>query len=150
MLDPVGASGGFERDARAVVRAALRAPRPICRRRGPVVAAERLGELRGLAIADAMGDLAHREPAHAEHLGGPIHPHRGQVLAERRVADLRIRALQLTPAGRHAPRDVVEAEVRCELALDDRRGLLEEARAMTDGGRALHWSVLAVYASIPA
>src|SRR5436190_24128069 len=48
------------------------------RGRDLVVAAERLGELRGLAVADAMGDLADREPARAEHLGGATHAHRGQ------------------------------------------------------------------------
>ena len=104
-----------------------------------MVAAEGLGELRRLAIADPMGDFADRQAPHAEHLGGPVHPHGGQVLAESGVADLRVGALELAPAGRDAARDVVEAEVRGVLGLDDRGGLLEEARAMADGGGTLLW-----------
>jgi hypothetical protein len=60
------------------------------------------------------------------------------VLAERRVADLGVGALELAAAGGYPPRDVVEAEIGGELGLDDRGGLLEEARAMSDCGGALH------------
>ena len=76
-----------------------------------VVAAERLGELRGLAVADAVGDLADRQPARGEQLGGALHAHRGQVLAERRVADLRVGALELAARRGDAAGDVVERQV---------------------------------------
>src|SRR4051812_27954777 len=58
------------------------------RGRDAVLAAERLGELRGLPVADAVGDLADRHPADTEQLGGPMHPHLRQVIAEGGVADL--------------------------------------------------------------
>src|SRR3954452_25339913 len=110
----------------------------IGRRRDVVVAAERLGELRGLAVADAVGDLPHGQPARAEHLGGAAHPDGGQVVAERRVADLGVGALQLAARRRDAAGDVVEREVGGVLGLDDRGGVLEEARAVADGGRSVH------------
>src|SRR5436190_927377 len=50
------------------------------RRRGdPVVAPERLRELRRLAIADAVRHLADGEAAPGEHLRRTVHPHAGQV-----------------------------------------------------------------------
>jgi hypothetical protein len=104
-----------------------------------VVAAEGLGELRGLAIADPVGDLADGRAAAAEHVGGALHAHRGEVLAERRVADLRVGALELTAARGDPSGDVVEAQVGGELGLDDRGRLLEEARTVADCGGALHW-----------
>ena len=63
---------------------------------------------------------------------------RGQVLAERRPADLGEGALQLAPRGRHAARDVVEREVLGVLGVHDRRGVLEQAGAEADGGGSLH------------
>src|SRR6476659_10623870 len=71
---PPKASGGFARGrARgdrdqpgAVLEAAV--TRPIGRRRDPVAAAERLGELGRLAVADAVRDLADGEAAAREHL----------------------------------------------------------------------------------
>src|SRR6476469_3894927 len=80
-----GARGHFDQ-ARAVLEAAV--TRPIGRRRDPVAAAERLGELGRLAVADAVRDLSDGEAAAREHLGGAVHADRGQVLTERRVADL--------------------------------------------------------------
>ena len=52
------------------------------RRGDALVAPERLGELGGLAVADAVGDLAHGQRARGEHLGRLLHPHAGQVVAE--------------------------------------------------------------------
>src|SRR4051794_40786314 len=114
--------------------------RPAAVRRGGdvVVAAERLGELRRLAIADAMGHLANGQAAPAEHLRGALHPDRRQVVAERRAPDLGVGALELAARGRDAARDVVEREVGRVLGLDDRGGVLVEAGAVTDGGRAVH------------
>src|SRR3954453_9356895 len=53
-----------------------------------VVAAEGLGELGGLAIPDAVGHVADRQGPDAEHLGGALHAHGREVLAEAGVADL--------------------------------------------------------------
>jgi hypothetical protein len=103
-----------------------------------VVAAKGLGELRRLAVADPVGHVAHGRASASEHVGGAFHAHGRQVLAKGRVADLGVRALQLAAAGGHAASDVVEAEIGGELHLDDRGGLLEEARAMSDCGGALH------------
>src|SRR3954469_5886615 len=132
-----GRLGGFAR--RRGTRGGVEA-RPAAVRRGGdvVVAAERLGELRRLAIADAVGDLAHGQAAPAEHLGGALHPDRREVVAERRAPDLGVRALELAARGRDAARDVVEREVRGVLGLDDGGGVLVEAGAVTDGGRAVH------------
>src|SRR3978361_1629916 len=46
----------------------------------PVVTPEGLGELRGLAIADAPRDLAHGQAARREQLGGALHPDGREVL----------------------------------------------------------------------
>src|SRR4051794_25407009 len=80
----------------------------VVRRRGAVVAAEGLGELRGLAVADAMGDVPHGQAADAQQLGGALHPDGGQVLTEGRLTDLRVGALKLTARRGDAPRDVVQ------------------------------------------
>src|SRR5215210_908522 len=68
--------------------------------REALMAAERLGELRRLAVADAVRHFPHGEAAAGEQLGGPLHPHAREVLAERGVADLGVGALQLAPRGR--------------------------------------------------
>ena len=70
-------------------------------------------------------------------LGGALHPHPRQMLAERRAADLGVRALQLAARCGDAPGHVVERQRRGELALDDRVRLREEAGAQPDGGRPL-------------
>jgi hypothetical protein len=75
------------------------------------MAAERLRELRRLPVADAVGDLADREHPRGEQLGRAVHPHPGQVVAERGVADLGVGALELAPGRGDAARDVVEREV---------------------------------------
>ena len=53
------------------------------RRRDALVAAERLRELGGLAVADPVRDLAHGQAARGEHLGRLLHAHPRQVVAER-------------------------------------------------------------------
>ncbi len=63
---------------------------------------------------------------------------RREVLAEGRVADLGVGALQLASRGRDAARDVVERQVGAVLGLDDGYRVTEEARAMTDRGWALN------------
>ena len=90
-------------------------PRPaagaVRRRRQPVVAPERLGELGRLAVADALGDLADGQDPARQQVGRRVHANAGQMRAERRVADLGVGALQLAPRGRDAAGDVVERKV---------------------------------------
>jgi hypothetical protein len=81
------------------------------------VAAERLGELGGLPVSDAVGDLADGQRSRLEQLGGPLHADLGQVVAERGLADLGVRTLELAARRRDTPCDVVErrrmVEGRC-------------------------------------
>src|SRR3954452_8981073 len=127
-----GRLGGFAR--RRGTRGGVEA-RPAAVRRGGdvVVAAERLGELRRLAVANAMGHLAHGHAVAREHLRRPLHPHAREVVAERRAPDLGVRALELAARGGDAARDVVEREVGGVLGLNDRGGVLEVAGAVADG-----------------
>ena len=97
------------------------------------MASERLGELGRLAVTDAVRDLAHGEHARGEQIGGAIHPHLRQVVAERRVPDLRVGTLELTSRGGRSAGDVVEREVGRVVALDDRVRLFEKAGAKPDG-----------------
>src|SRR3954447_21394563 len=106
-----------------------------------VVAAEGLGELRRLAVADPPGDVADGQRAGRQEVGGAVHAHAGEMLAERRVPDLAVGALELAPRGRHAPRDVVEGEIGAVFLRDDRGGVVEEAGAELDRLISLHSSV---------
>src|SRR4051812_9215648 len=69
--------------------------RPEGRRREALVTAERLGELGGLAVPDAVRHLAHGQAPARQQLRRALHPDAGEVLAERGVADLGVGALQL-------------------------------------------------------
>ena len=109
-----------------------------------MMAPECLRELSGLSVTDPMCDLADRESAARQELAGALHAHRRQMLPERGVPDLGVRALQLPARGRDATRDVVERQVRAELGLDDRRRILEEGGAMSDGGGSLDWHLFLV------
>lgn len=102
------------------------------------MAPERLRELGGLAVADPVGDLADGEPASGEQLRRAFHADRRQMLAERRLPDLGVRALELASRGRHASSDVVEREVGAVLGLDDGYGITKEARAVADRGGSLN------------
>src|SRR5205809_7257256 len=84
----------------------------VVRRRDPVVAPERLGELRGLAVADPVGHLPDGQRPGGEHLGRHAHPPGGEVVTERRIADPRVRALELAARGGHAPADAVARPLR--------------------------------------
>src|SRR3954454_430828 len=90
--------GAGETPARGPLGAA-RGPRARAevRRRDALVAPECLGELGRLAGADAVGALPDGERPRREHLGRLLHAHAGQVITERRVADLRVGALELAP-----------------------------------------------------
>ena len=94
-----------------------------------MMAPERLGELGGLAVADAPCDLPHRQRSARQQLGGCVHPDPRQMRAERRMPDLRLGPLQLAPRGRDTARDLVQRELTLVLLGHDRGGLLEEARA---------------------
>jgi hypothetical protein len=91
-----------------------------------VSAAERLGELGWLAIADAVCHLAHRHFAPGQHFSRPIHAHGGQVLAKSCVADLCERSLELAPRRRDAVGKVIERQFVAVLEFDDRGYLLVE------------------------
>src|SRR3954447_6087712 len=106
--------------------------RPEVGRGDAVVAPERLGELRGLAVADPPGDLPDGQRVVVQQLGGLLHPDAGEVLAEGRVADLGVRALQLAAGGGDAPGDVVEGQVGPELLLDDGGRVFVQAGAKAD------------------
>src|SRR4051794_22956242 len=82
---------------RRALEAAAGGARAVVRGGDAEMAPECLGELGRLAVADSARDLADGEALVDEQVGGPVHPHAGQVLAERRVADLRVRPLQLAP-----------------------------------------------------
>jgi hypothetical protein len=89
-----------------------------------------------------VGDLAHGDPAAGEQLGRPVHADPGQVVAERRVADLGVRALELAAGGRHATGDVVERQLAGVFAVDDGDRVGIETRAELDGCGALDWHCL--------
>src|SRR5918994_1164104 len=85
------------------------------------MAPEGLGELGRLAVAHAVRDLAHGQAAAGQQLGGLLHPHAREVVAERGLADLRVGALQLAARGGDPARDLVEREVAAVLLVDDLR-----------------------------
>src|SRR3712207_6723852 len=97
----------LERRGDAAVAGRFAAGAAEARRRRTVVAPERLGELRGLAVADAVGDLAHRQPPIPQKVEGLAHAHARYMRAEARAADLGEGALQLPARGGEAARDVV-------------------------------------------
>src|SRR4051794_18763887 len=139
--------GPLGRAREAVARRQRRRPMPVAEHR-PVgaegggrealMAAEGLGELGGLAVPDAVRDLAHGQAAARQQLGRTLHPDVREVLAERGVADLGVGALELAARGRDAARDVVERDIRGVVGLDDLDGIVEEAGPVTDGVRALN------------
>jgi hypothetical protein len=88
-----------------------------------------------------MGDVPDGQTSDPQHLGGAVHADGGEVLAEGRVADLGVGALELPAARGDPPRDVVQAQIGRELALDDGRGLLEERCAMPNCRWTLHGEV---------
>src|SRR5437899_5010 len=128
---PAGLAGRAAIPGRA--RAALRPALPPEARGGTaVVAAERLGELGGLAVAHPAGHLPDRERALPQELERTTHPDLCQVGAEARLASLREGALKLAARGGQAPGHGVELEVARVLAPDDVDGLLEEGRPPGD------------------
>src|SRR4051794_23102204 len=98
-----------------------------------MMAAERLGELRRLAVADARRDVAHRHRPGLEKLERAPHADLGHVRAEARVADLAERPLQLAARSRETPSDMVQLEVCRVLVLDDLFCLFEQSASALFG-----------------
>src|SRR4051794_5360902 len=124
--------GGFCRSHEAPLGGA------VIRGRHAVVATECLGELGRLAVADGPGHVPHGRPAVAEKLARALHAHSGQMLAERRPADLGVGPLELAARRRDPPRDVVEREVGPVFDLDDRGRFTEKAASQRDRCGALN------------
>ena len=122
------------RDARRAMRKADGA--------SAVVAAERLRELRRLAVADAVGDLADGQAARGQHLGGALHPHRGQVLAERRAA--RSRRTRAAAGGGTRRRGGRCRRARGRRRTPRRRSRRPPGRGWCGGG----WSMVAAWSII--
>ena len=124
----LGRVGGVRIDVAALAHA-----RAVGRRDRAEVAAERLRELRRLAVADAARDLAHRQRAVREQAGGALHAHAREVLAEGRVRRSRHRR---AAAGGASWRP----GARCRRARDPTRTRLRRSgwppcRAACGGGR---------------
>src|SRR3954462_12717981 len=102
------AAGGGQLVQAAVVRTRRAAE---AGRRRAVVAAERLGELSGLPVADAGGHVADRHRPVLQELEGALHADLGHVRAEARVADLGEGALQLAARSGEPACDLVELQV---------------------------------------
>src|SRR5918992_3938191 len=130
-----GTDAGGARLGRQARRAAGRA---VVRGRHALRAPERLGELRRLAVADPVRDLAHRHAGAREQLGGAVHPHGRELLPERRPTDLGVGALELAARGGDSAGDQLERQLARVLALDDRRRVGEDARPELHRGRTLH------------
>src|SRR3954470_7878773 len=75
---------------------------PVVRRSDAVVAPERFRELGGLAVSDAVCNLAHGERTGGEHVRGGAHAHGREVVSERGPADLGVGALELAARRCHA------------------------------------------------
>jgi hypothetical protein len=105
-----------------------------------VAAAEGDGERARAPEADRPRDLGHGARVDAQQVGGAVEPDAGQVLAERRPADLGEDALELTPRGGHAPRDIAGSEVLRVLALQDGDRVIEDRapRGARRGCLAVH------------
>ncbi len=127
------------RGLRGGVEAAAERAQAVVRRSDAEIPPERLGELRRLAVSDAARDLADGQAALAEHAGGAVHAHTGQMFAERGVADLGVGALELAARRGDPAGDVVEGELGGVLLFDDGDRVLEERRPVMDGGGAVSW-----------
>jgi hypothetical protein len=94
---------------------------------------ERLRELGRLAVPDTARNLADGQVPVAQQRGGALHANPRQVLAKRGVADLGVRALELSARRGHAPGDVIKREVVRVFGLHDRDGVFEKRGPEVDG-----------------
>ena len=83
------------------------------------MAAEGLGELGGLAIADRARHLVHGQGAISQQLRGLGHADLLQVGAEAGLTGLGEGSLELSPGGGDLKGHVIEGEVRLVVALED-------------------------------
>ena len=123
--------------------APLRAVRGAARlgRRVAVVAAERLGELRGLAVADRPCDGRHGQRLLAQQLGGVRHAHPLELAAEA-GALLGEHALELAPRGRDRVGDGGQREVLVgEIAPNRGQRILEQGSPSVLGGLPHHLGI---------
>src|SRR5688572_12482659 len=117
------------------VAVAVKVPAALdARRGGAMVATESLGELGGLAVAHALGDLADRDGAFAQEARGVTHPDLREVLAETGLADLGEHSLQLAARGSDLACESVQIKVVGVLPLDHLDGLFEHGPAAVLGG----------------
>ena len=117
---------------RSALEAAAASGRPTATRRGGGGRPWRTGPAGGSRPGGRP--RARSVPRSLSMLGGALHPHRRQVLAERRVADLGVRALQLAARGGDAAGDVVERR-------DPRRTRSRRSRASSK--RLVRWRTVA-------
>src|SRR5437762_2073991 len=99
---------------------------PEARGRAAVVAAEGLGELRRLPVADPAGDLADGQRSLPQHLERTAHADLREVRAEAGLTGFGECPLELPPRGGQATGHAVELEPVRLPALDDVDSLLEE------------------------
>ena len=83
------------------------------------MAAERLGELCRLAVADAARDVGDRQVGALQQRGRVLHAHRGHLVAERAAGELGEHALELALGGRDLAGHVAEREVGLTMARED-------------------------------
>ena len=105
--------------------------------REPHLAPEGFRELRRLAVADPVGDLAYREVLIRKQLGCMVHSDPREVLTEGRASDLSERPLQLPAGGGDPLGDVVQLEVLAVFGLDEFADFLVEAGAVANRRWAL-------------
>jgi hypothetical protein len=90
------------------------------RRREPVAAAKGAREVRCVAVADQPRDVAHGERRLlAEQLRRGVHAPREQILVKARLAELRIRALQLARRAGQRAGDARERQPAPVVARDE-------------------------------
>jgi hypothetical protein len=90
------------------------------RRREPVAATKRAREVRRMAVADELRDVAHGDRRLlGQQLGGRGHASRAQVLVKARLTELRVRALHLARRAGDRAGDRCERQPAAVVARDD-------------------------------
>ncbi len=106
------------------------------------MAAESLGELSWLPVADSASYFSNGEALVGKKFCRLSHPHLSQVVPERSPADLRERPLELAATGGNPSCDVVKLEVFCVLHLHELAYLVVEAGAITNSAWTLSGHVM--------
>lgn len=102
-----------------------------------MVAAEGLGELGGLPVADGACDAVDGERAVLQELAGPRHPDALEVAPEAGLTRFGESALELAPRRGDPAGHVVERQALGVVAVDQLGGLLEQLPATVDRGLSL-------------